>query len=204
MPPDVLRQGLHRDVHPVREGIEVHAGRPRVVERHDRVVRMRGSDDRGHILDLHRVRAGALAPHQPRVRSDALFDVAHRPAAGSTTPRRRGAGGARRRGCGWARRCFPAAGRGLRSRARRDRERERGLAAGHDERAVAVLELAHAGRELTGGRRAVLAVGVGEVVLVPRVASRRGIAEDRRGAPVDRHDEGPEAPGRERVGLHES
>ena len=83
-------------------------------------------------------------------------------------------------------------------------ERERGLAAGHDERPVAVLELAHAGRELAGGRRSVLAVGVGEVVLVPRVARRRGVLEDRRGAPVHGGDEGPEALGCERVGLRNS
>ena len=76
MSADVLREGLHADVHAVREGVEQHTGGVGVVERHGDASRPCGGDDGRHVLHLHRDRARALAPDQRRAGSDQLGDAA--------------------------------------------------------------------------------------------------------------------------------
>ena len=72
---DVLRERLDADVDAVGERIEQDAGGVGVVERDRHAVRVRGGDDRRHVLDLHRHRAGTLAPDQRRVRPDLRGDA---------------------------------------------------------------------------------------------------------------------------------
>ena len=75
---DILREGLHTDVHAMREGVEQHAGGVGVVERYGDASRPCRGDDGRQVLHLHGDGARALAPDQRRIgpdpRGDAVSD----------------------------------------------------------------------------------------------------------------------------------
>src|SRR5436190_3060217 len=186
---DVLRQRLRHDVHAVRERVEVHAGRIRVVHRHLRADAMRHFRDRRHVLDFHRDRAGTFAPDQPRLVADERLDA-----------------GTDRRGIVLARhaeatqqivrelpvRTVDAVGDQhvlALAQQREVDEGERGLSSWHEEGAEASFELGDPARELERRRRSVQSIHPADLVLTPVVAKLRRAGEDGRRAAIDRRDE---------------
>ncbi len=183
---DVFRDGLHRDVHAVRERVEEYAGRPRVVEHDRRAARVRSLGDRGHVLHFHRHRAGALGPDEARVRPDELRDrAAHRR---FVEIRFDAEAREERRGQLLVRPIDAARDEDVVAtlQQREVDQRDRGLAAGREDRVPAALELANAGRQLERRRRAVEAVGIADALLIPRVADVGRGREERGRSAMDR------------------
>ena len=67
MAADVFRERLHRDVHTVRERVEINSGGPGVVEHNQHAGLVRRGSDFWNILHFHRYRAWALTPNEFRI-----------------------------------------------------------------------------------------------------------------------------------------
>ncbi len=74
VPGHVFGRGLDRDITAFGERLEVVSAAPRVIDRHQPAVPVHGFDDRRHILDFHRVRAGRFKKGEPRVGLQQLAD----------------------------------------------------------------------------------------------------------------------------------
>ena len=70
VPADIFRQGLHRDIDAMREGVKQHTGCVGVVQGHGHAFGMCGLNDGRHILDFHCHRAWAFTPNQRRIRAN--------------------------------------------------------------------------------------------------------------------------------------
>jgi hypothetical protein len=74
MAADIFGNRLHRDVDAVRERVEQHARRPRIVECDQRVALVCRRNDGRQVLHFHRDRAGALRPNQARLFIEQIAD----------------------------------------------------------------------------------------------------------------------------------
>ena len=73
---EIFGAGVNREIDSMRMGREEQGRRPGVVEDNADIFLMRGGGDGGHILHLHRLRAGRLQQHRRRLRPDQLRNVA--------------------------------------------------------------------------------------------------------------------------------
>ena len=186
----VFRKGLHGDVNPMSEGVEVHARGPGVVQDNRRPVCMRRFADRGHILHFHGDGAGTLAPDQPRVLFDergqlvtekriVVTDLNSEPAQHVVGKLAIGPVDAPRQ-------------QDMIARVEEGEVNQRNgaLAAGRNQSAITAFQLADPGCEFHCGRRAIETVGVADFILVPVVANGGGVWEYGCGRAIDGDVEG--------------
>ena len=186
MAADIFGDRLHRDVDAVRERVEQHSRRPRVVKCDQCIARMRRRNDGRQVLHFHRNRAGAFGPNQTRPFIEQLADF--------------GANGRIVKGRAYAesreqrRRELPV----WTIHALREKnmiaglqqgeidERDRRLSAWRENRVPPRFELADACGKFERRGRSVEAVGIPRALLVPVVGDAGRIGEERGRPAVDR------------------